>query len=226
MSNEQQQCAAILQGKKAALLDLDGTLIDSNDEHALAWRDALTEAGFHVEFEAIRPLIGMGGDKLLPQLTSVSAESKAGKALSDRVQEIFLERYWDQVKALPGARALCEYLCDQGIKIVIATSADEDLVKKLINRAGIEDLILDETSSGDVEESKPDPDIVHAALDKADTDASEAIFFGDTPYDVQAATRAGVECIAVRSGGWRDEQLKGAVLIAEDPADLLRLWNL
>lgn len=207
------------------LLDVDGTLINSNAAHAEAWAQALREHGVDTDEARIRPLIGMGGDKLLPAVARVDAESSVGKAMTRRKKELF-------AAALPnlaptrGARTLVEHLHRHGLEIVVATSAGDDEVAGLLERAGVDDLIPKRTSSDDVEDSKPDPDVVKAALARAGASPDEAVFIGDTPYDVEAGNRVGVGVIAVRSGGyWKDNDLRGSLIIVDDPADLLARWR-
>ena len=205
----------------AVILDVDGTLIDSNDAHARAYEDAGRELGYDIPFERVRPLIGKGGDKVLPEVTGIEQDSPEGEQISKRKGEIFREQYLPRLKPTPGARQFLHRLRDDGMKLVIATSAKKEDMKALLEQAGIGDLIQDATSSDDAEESKPDPDIVEAALRQTGFPAEEVVMVGDTPYDVEAATRAGVRVVAVRSGGWGDEDLDGAVAVYEDPADIL-----
>jgi len=204
------------------LFDVDGTLVDSNDAHARAWVEALAEAGYEVRFERVRTLIGKGGDKVLPELTGLEEESDEGQRISTRRREIFRDAYLPHLAALPGARALVACLKDNGHVLGIATSAKEEELQALLERAGVADLFEHRASSGDADRSKPDPDIIHAALTRTRADASDAVMIGDTPYDIAAATRAGVRTIAFRSGGWKDEDLRGAVAIYDDPEHLRR----
>ncbi len=212
-------------GLRAVLLDIDGTLIDSNDAHARAWVDAGAELGYRIQYDDVRPLIGMGGDKVMPQLIGIESDSREGEAFSERRTAIFAERYLPDIPAFPGTRELVERIRQAGLKVVVATSANRKEMKKLLVAAGVEDLVDEATSSSDAEESKPEPDIVTAALEVARVDAGAAIMIGDTPYDVAAAGRAGVEIIALRCGGWTDETLRGAVAVYDDPADLLASWD-
>lgn len=207
------------------LLDVDGTLIDSNDAHAHAWVDVCREFGRDCDYARIRRMIGMGGDKLMPRAFGVDHDSKEGKRMSERRSEIFLERYLPTLKPFPQARALLVRIREDGHTLVVATSAKSDEMKGLLDAAGIADLLEEATSSSDAKKSKPDPDIVRAALEKADAEPREAIMLGDTPYDVEAATRAGVRIIAVRCGGWSDADLRGAIATYADPADLLRRYE-
>ena len=206
---------------RAVLLDVDGTLIDSNDAHARAWVDVGDEFDHEIEFGRVRWLIGMGGDRVLPELTGLEEESDEGRQILDRRGEIFRERYLPQLRAFPDTHALLERLRKDGRKLVIATSASGKDLKALLKQAGLERLIDDATNSDEAEESKPAPDIVEAALEKAGVPVGDVVMIGDTPYDVKAAQRAGVEIIGVRCGGWDTRDLKGAREIYADPADLL-----
>jgi phosphoglycolate phosphatase-like HAD superfamily hydrolase len=210
---------------KAVLVDIDGTLVDSNDAHARAWVDALTEAGYDVTFDRVRWLIGKGGDKLLPELTGIDKESPRGKELAERRKEIFRRNYLPQIRPFPGAPALLQRMYDDDLRLVVATSAGEDEMKALLEKTGAAHLFFEATSSSDAERSKPDPDIIHAALRKAECRPDEAIMLGDTPYDIEAATKAGVRIVALRSGGWSDEELRGAAAIYDDTASLLAAYD-
>jgi HAD superfamily hydrolase (TIGR01509 family) len=207
---------------RAVLIDVDGTLIDSNEAHARAWADILREHGWaDISWQQIQPYIGMGGDKLLPEITGVDIESPRGKALAKERSDHFLRSYAPNIRAFPRVREFFEMLRDRGLKRVIATSAGEDELSDLLERAGIADLVTRETTSDDAESSKPDPDIIHAALGKAHVHAPEAVMIGDTPYDVAAAKRAGVKVIALRSGGWGDSALGAADAIYAGIGELL-----
>ncbi|HEY0672691.1 MAG TPA: HAD family hydrolase [Longimicrobiales bacterium] len=210
---------------KAVLLDIDGTLIDSNDAHARAWVDAGREFGYDIKFEHVRWLIGMGGDKVLPEVTGLEEESKEGEKILARRGEIFREQYLPKLRPFEGTRELLQHMSDDGYKLVVATSASEEDLRGLLQQAGIEDLIDKAANSDDAEESKPAPDIVEAALQRVKIGAGEAIMIGDTPYDIGAATRAGVPIIAFRSGGWDTEELRGAVAIYEGPAEMLARYS-
>lgn len=206
---------------RGVLLDVDGTLLLSNEAHAEAWARALAEAGHDVPASRVLPLVGMGSDKLLPTLVGVELESEEGERLSERRAEHF-ERLLPGVRPAPGARALVERLRAGGCRLVVATSADGDELDALLRQAGVDDLLDEATTSSDVERSKPDPDIVSAAASRAELPPSSLVMLGDTPYDVKAATRAGVTLVAVRCGGWDDASLAGAAAVYDDPAHLLR----
>jgi len=207
---------------RTVLLDIDGTLIDSNDAHARAWVDALRTHGYVLPFEEVRPLIGMGGDKLVPKLTGLDPESGEAHRLSETRSALFLKRELPTLRPTKGARALLERLTSIGMELVIATSAKADEVQALLAQAGVADLIPLASSADDADRSKPDPDIVQAALGMSRSLAAHSAMVGDTPYDVEAATRARVPSIALRCGGWwDDESLRGASAIYDDPAALL-----
>lgn len=205
---------------RGVLLDVDGTLLDSNDAHARSWAEVFERHGMHIGFEQVRPLVGEGGDKLLPQLTGMDAESARGKELSEERRKLFLEKFLPALRPTRGARMFVERLKAKGLRVVIATSANEKELGALLHQAGVKDLIEHATSSDDGA-SKPDPDIVRAALEEAKLAPAEAVMVGDTPYDIEAAARAGVRTIALRCGGWWDDAaLGGAVAIYDDPAAL------
>jgi HAD superfamily hydrolase (TIGR01509 family) len=210
---------------RGIILDIDGTLVDSNDAHARAWVEALAEHGVDVSFAEVRRLIGMGGDKLLPKVAAIPEDAPAGEAISRRRGEIFKTRYLPNIKAFPRTRELLLRMREDGLQLVVASSAKEEELKPLLEIAGAADLIAEKTSSDDADQSKPDPDIVEAALAGADFSAAEAVMLGDTPYDIQAATGAGVRVIAFRSGGWSDAELAGALAIYDGPADLLAHYD-
>ena len=210
---------------RAVLLDVDGTLVDSNDAHAYSWADALAALGYEKSFEDVRPLIGMGGDNLLPTLIGIESESEEGKRLSDRKREIFERDYLQTIRPFPRVQELIDRMRADGLSLVVASSANEEELEALLRIAGAESLIADSTSADDAENSKPDPDIIHAALARAKADARECILLGDTPYDVEAAQRAGVRVVGVRCGGWDDAALRGAIAVYDDPADLLARYE-
>ena len=205
----------------AALLDVDGTLVDSNDAHAHAWVKAFAEAGVRVEFARVRRSIGMGGDKLMPEVSGLTEDSPEGERIAIRRREIFTSEYLPSVKPFRDADTLVAGLRGRGLTVVAASSAKKDELKRLLAIAGAASLLDGATSSDDAEESKPDPDIVQAALGRAKVPAAEAIMIGDTPYDIEAAARAGVRTVAFRCGGWGDAGLRGAIEVYDGPWDLL-----
>lgn len=206
---------------KGVIFDIDGTLVDSNDAHALSWVDTFAEAGYEVPFEVVRPLIGMGADKLLPKAAGIRHDSEQGKKLIKRRSEIFRERYLPLLRPFPGARALVLRVREDGLEAIVATSAKDEELTGLLRAAEVEDLMGEKATASDAKRSKPDPDIVEAAIEESGISASNAVMIGDTPYDVEAATKAGVRIIAFRSGGWDDASFAGAAEIYDGPADLL-----
>ena len=207
--------------RAAVILDVDGTLVDSNDAHARAWIDAFSEFGITVAYDAVRRSIGMGGDKLMPEVSGISESSELGQRISSRRGEIFRQRYLPAIAAFPRTRELIERFLADGLALAVASSAKEDELEPLLQRAGVADLVRQRTSSDDADESKPDPDIVLAALRHAGVNRQRAVMLGDTPYDVAAARRAGLEIVGLECGGWTREALAGAVAVYRDPAELL-----
>lgn len=211
---------------RAVIFDVDGTLVDSNDAHAWAWIQALAEGGRRVDFARVRPLIGKGGDKLLPELAGISIESPEGQAIGEARRRIFQREFIPRINATRGAQQLLEWMRDERLTLVVASSAETSEVRDLLRIAGAVRFFDATTSSDEADRSKPDPDIVHAALERTGCRASEAIMIGDTPYDIEAADRAGIGTIALRCGGWwSDGDLSRAVAIYADPADLLNHYD-
>ncbi len=206
---------------RAVILDMDGTLIDSNAAHVQAWVDVLREFGHEVSEQDIWPCMGMGGDNLLPAVAKISKESEEGKKISERRGEIFKSSYLPHLKPFPEVRPLLERMKQDGLRLVIATSAPEDELSKAIEIVGIKDLLEEAASASDAGKSKPDPDVVQAALDGLKLSAGEVVMLGDTPYDIQAAGKVGIRVIAFRCGGFKDEDLKGALAIYDGAAGLL-----
>ncbi len=206
---------------RGVLLDLDGTLIDSNDAHAHTWVTALAASGFDIPFARVRRLIGMGGDKLLPEVAQLTKDSPQGQRISADWERIFTRDYQPHLRPFPQVRALVQRLREAGLQVAIASSSQAAQLDALLKVADIADLLDDMTSSDDAAQSKPAPDIVGAARRKIGLAPTETLLLGDTPYDIAAARQAGVRTVAVRCGGWDDVDLTGAVAIYDDPADLL-----
>ncbi len=210
---------------RGVILDVDGTLVDSNDAHTRAWLEAMAERGLHPAYEEVRRRIGMGGDKLLPEVTGIAEDSPEGQALSKRRRQIFKEKFLPHLHAFPGANDLLRHMRAQGLQLAVASSAKQDELGPLLKLCGADDLVEAQTSSDDVDQSKPDPDVVHAALERLGRQPEETVMLGDTPFDVAAARRAGVGIIAFRSGGWDDAGLAGALAVYDGPADLLEHYD-
>ncbi len=206
---------------KAVLFDIDGTLVESNEAHALSWVQALRESGRNRSLDEVCPLIGMGKDHLLPKLLGLASESEDGKKLSNRKKEIFFKEYLPHLQPTPGAKALIEKLRDLGLKLAIATSASDEEVEALLRICHANHLIPAKASRAEAEQSKPSPNVIEVALNKIQAYPSETLMLGDTPYDIEAALKAGVHTIAFRCGGWTDEELPGALGHFDHPLDLL-----
>jgi HAD superfamily hydrolase (TIGR01509 family) len=204
-----------------AVLDIDGTLVDTNYQHALAWFRAFRANGIVLPVWRIHRHIGMGGDQLVGALTNERTESELG----DRIREQEKRRYFeliDEVEPMEGARELIVDLGQRGHKVVLASSAKEDEVEHYLDLLDARELAEAWTTSADVEATKPEPDLVHAALQRIDGSPEEAVMVGDTTWDVEAALKAGVRTLAVRTGGFGAEELReaGAVAIFESVQEL------
>ena len=207
---------------KAVLFDVDGTLVDSNYLHTVSWWEAFGQAGFDVAMADIHRAIGMGSGQMLDQLLPDDRDADVDEAVSTAHGALY-GTYRARVKPLRGAADLLRACHDEGLTVVLASSADEPEFKALRAALDAEDAIDEATFSGEVDRSKPAPDLVHVALDKAGVPPDEAVFVGDTVWDVQACQKAGVRCVGFLCGGIsRDELLAaGAAEIYDGPADLL-----
>ncbi len=206
---------------RAIIWDIDGTLLNSNHAHAEAFRRAFRSEGLAVEYARLRRLIGMGSDHLLPTAAGIDAESAQGKRIVRKKDEIFKTRFFPGLRSFPKARELVETLHRRGLRMAVATSASSEDLRAALDRIGIRRLIDESADANDVESSKPDPDLIRAALKRLRLEPVQALFVGDTPYDIEAGRRAGVPVVVFRCGGWKARELQGAVAIYRDPADLL-----
>jgi HAD superfamily hydrolase (TIGR01549 family) len=209
---------------KAVIFDIDGTLVDSVDLHARAWQEAFAHFGKQFTFERVRYQIGKGGDQLLPVFLSEREIEEFGEELTEYRGELFKREYLPRVVAFPRVRELFERVLRDGKRVALASSAKKDELKEYKRIADIEDLVEEETSADDAEKSKPHPDIFEAALSQlGDVEPSDAIVVGDTPYDAEAAGKAGLKTIGLLSGGFPEEDLRaaGCVRIYKDAAELL-----
>ena len=208
-------------GKPAVLFDVDGTLVDSNFHHVVAWHRAFLDVDSEVPCWRILGLIGRSGSDLVRILLGDELADAHGEHVKKLHTRYFVEAA-SLVRPLPGARELLEAIAELGWRSVLATSAGEKELAVLRDALDAEDLIDEVTSSSDAEEAKPDPDIVATALGRINAQPDEAIFLGDTVWDVQAARRAGVPCAAVLSGGISREALEhaGAAAIYAGPLEV------
>ncbi|MBC7692876.1 MAG: HAD family hydrolase [Methylotenera sp.] len=210
---------------KAVLLDVDGTLIDSNDAHAQSWKETFDHFDYPIPYERIRNRIGKGGDKLLPELIGVELESARGKELSQFRNKVFQNYYLPRLRAFPETLDLLRKMREGNLRLATATSGNREDLTALLQQIGALELFDFLISSEDAENSKPDPDILKAAVNKLGLHPSELLMIGDTPYDIEAATRAGIRTIAFKCGGRSAEELQGAARIYQGPSDLLRHYD-
>jgi HAD superfamily hydrolase (TIGR01509 family) len=203
-----------------AILDVDGTLVDTNYHHALAWHRALHAHGHQVQMWKVHRHIGMGGDQILDALIGEEAAAADGDAIREAEAEAY-EQLIDEVEPLEGARELIEKLKREGSTVILASSAKESEVDHYIDLLDARELVDDWTTSADVENTKPDPDLVHAALEKA-SDGNPSVMVGDSVWDVKAAKAAGLPTLAVLTGGFSEAELReaGASQVVESIADL------
>ena len=209
---------------KAVIFDVDGTLIDTVDLHAAAWVEALKHFGFEVAFQDMRAQIGKGGDQILHGLLPPDLVSEKGEEIREFRTNLFKSDYLPRARAFPGVRDLFETLRDRGKRVVLASSGKEDEVEHYKEIANIADLVEDATSSDDAERSKPFPDIFRAALAKlGPLTAEEVVVVGDTPYDAEAARKAGIRSVGVLCGGFPEDALRaaGCIAVYDGPEDLL-----
>ena len=207
----------------AVIFDVDGTLVDTVDFHAEAWQKAFAHFGREIEFTAIRAQIGKGGDQLMPVFLSEEVRERDGKAIEEYRSKLFVREYLEKVKPFPQVRALFEHIKSDGKLIALASSCKGEDLKSYKAIANIADIELVETTSDDAKRSKPHPDIFHAALDRLGLEGRNCVVVGDTPYDAEAALKAGIRTTGVLCGGFSEFDIRagGASQIFEDPADIL-----
>lgn len=207
----------------AFLFDIDGTLIDSVDLHAHAWQETLAHFGFTVPYEAVRGQIGKGGDQLLPVFVPADQLARLGPRIEAHRGELFKREYLPRVKPFPRVRDLFLRMRRDGHRIALASSANASEVESYKKLAHVDGLVDVQTSSSDVDCSKPCPDVFEVALQRVGAAPDRALVIGDTPYDAIAARRAGLRVVGVLCGGFPEKDLRdeGCVRIYRDPADLL-----
>jgi HAD superfamily hydrolase (TIGR01509 family) len=204
-----------------AILDIDGTLVDTNYHHAIAWFRAFRQNGIVLPVWRIHRHMGMGGDQMVAALTDESTESELGDDIRAVEKVLYLELI-HEVQAMEGSRELIERLKREGHAVVLASSAKQDEVDHYLDLLDARELIDAWTSSADVEATKPEPDLVESALQKAGSSDAQPLMVGDTPWDIRAAERAGVQTLAVRTGGFGVDELReaGALAVFESVAEL------
>jgi HAD superfamily hydrolase (TIGR01549 family) len=203
------------------LFDIDGTLIDSTYHHALAWQRAFERCDLPIPLWRIHRTIGMGGDKLVGEVAGDEVEEEKGDTLRDLWSEEYSE-IKAEVRPLPGAVDLVKAAVDAGYRVALASSGEKEFSEEAVRMLGLEDVVTEVTTSADVEDSKPDPDLLQTTIDKVGG-VRRAVFVGDTPYDVQAADRVGLACLTFRTGGFSQAELEdaGAVLVVDGPDELV-----
>jgi HAD superfamily hydrolase (TIGR01509 family) len=213
---------------QAAIFDIDGTLIDSVDAHALAWQEAFKYFGKDVPFDQVRAQIGKGGDQLMPVFFTTQELEAFGKELEEYRRQHFRFNYLPTLKPFPRVRELLQRVRSEGQRLVIASSSNREDLNALMHLCDITDLVDDSVSGDDAEESKPEPDIYLAALKKLDgMDPNDVLSVGDSPYDALAASKAGIRSIGVLCGGFLELELRaaGCLEVYKDPADLLERYT-
>jgi HAD superfamily hydrolase (TIGR01509 family) len=204
-----------------AILDIDGTLVDTNYQHAIAWYRAFRRRELTLPIWRIHRHIGMGGDQLVPALAGKDFESEHGDDVREQEKALYSELI-GEVQPMRDAHELIAQLKQSGSTVLLASSAKQEQVEHYLDLLGARDLADGWTSSADVESTKPEPDLVRSALEKAGADASQATMVGDSTYDVEAAKRAGVPTVAVLTGGFSEAELRdaGAREVYESVAEL------
>jgi HAD superfamily hydrolase (TIGR01509 family) len=213
---------------KAVIFDIDGTLVDSVDLHAQAWKETFKHFGKEIPYEDVRHQIGKGGDQLMPVFFSKEELDKFGEEMEKYRGQLFKRDFLPKVRPFPKVRELFQRVISDGLRIALASSAKEEELKEYKRIAHIEDFVEEETSADDADKSKPHPDIFEAALERlGDIKPCEAIVIGDTPYDAQAAAKIELRTIGVLCGGFPEAELKaaGCIEIYEGPADLLARYD-
>ena len=208
---------------EAVIFDVDGTLVDSVDFHAEAWERAFTRHGHDIAFAALRAQIGKGGDQLMPSFLDEAELKKVGPKIEAEREAIFKADYLGRVRGFPGCGDLFRALRGRGVKIALASSSKAPELKRYKTAAGVEGLTDVETSADDAEKSKPHPDIFEAALKRLGLPPDRVLVVGDTPYDADAARKAGIASVGVLCGGFAEADIRagGARQVYRDPADLL-----
>jgi HAD superfamily hydrolase (TIGR01509 family) len=212
---------------KAIIFDINGTLIDTVDLHA-AWVQAFRDFGFTVAFADARAQIGKGGDQLMLVFLPSDVLERRGEELEQYRSNLFKKAYLPRARAFLRVRELFEHIRAQGQTTALASSGKKDGVERYQEIAGIADLVDLATASEDAERSKPDPDIFQAAVARlAPPTVNDAIVVGDTPYNAEAARKAGLQAVGVLRGGFPEQALRdaGCIAIYRDPEDLLRHYD-
>jgi HAD superfamily hydrolase (TIGR01509 family) len=210
---------------EAILLDIDGTLVDSNDKHTDCWVEAFAHFDKQVPWDEIRGQIGKGGDLLVPDTMNAREMMKFGEKLKKYRGELWKDKYMAEVKPFPEAVAAIRALHDRGVKLALASSSNPDEVEYYVELLGVGDLLEGTTSKEDAEFSKPSPEIFRAALERVKSDPARTLAVGDTPYDILAAHRTPVPIAAVLCGGFPRESLAKAEFLFDDVPAMVKELN-
>lgn len=206
----------------SVLLDIDGTLIDSNEQHAHAWQAYLADHGLRLPVERIALMIGMGGDKILKELFHGELSDKKMERMSQERDQLYLDRFARRVKPIPGAVEFVAAMASRGLRVALATSASDDLLESIFRVVPVKSFIVGLTTASEVEHSKPSPDIFRNAIRKFGFEASRTVVVGDTPYDIEAAKDTPCRAIAVQTGHFPPYMLGGADELWPDVQHLTR----
>ena len=209
---------------ESILFDIDGTLVDSNNFHLLAWAEAFHAAGHDFRLQQIHDQIGQGADNFVPALIPGASDAVAERLGSEQVR-LFKQHYAHRLKPFPGAHDLIARCKAEGYRVALTTSASAEMLGHHLDLLDVRDLVDGCTTADDVAASKPCPEIFTTALKKLATKPDEALVIGDTPFDITAARKAGIATIAVRSGLFPDDQLSAALAIYDDVAALLARFD-
>jgi HAD superfamily hydrolase (TIGR01549 family) len=213
---------------KAIIFDVDGTLVDTVDLHAASWAETLRHFGRDVTHEEVRRQIGKGGDQLMPVFLPPEVVERRGEEIESFRKDLYMREYIGKARPFPGVPELFRRIRAAGQRVVLASSAKGEELEHYKRLAGIAELLDGATSADDAERSKPFPDIFLAALDRlSPIGAAEAVVVGDTPYDAEAAMKAGIRPVGVLCGGFPEAELRaaGCVAIYRDPAELLARYD-
>jgi len=209
---------------RAVIFDVDGTLVDTNDLHTACWVESFRRFGHEIPFETVRRQMGKGGDQLMPAVLPRDAFERHGEEIGEYRGDLFMREYLPRAKAFPGVPDLLRRVRDAGQRVVLASSSGAAEVERYKEIAGIADLVDDATTKDDAEHSKPSPDIFLAALERiAPIPPEDAMVLGDSPFDAEAAAKAGLRAVGLLCGGFPEGELReaGFVAVYRDPADLL-----
>jgi HAD superfamily hydrolase (TIGR01549 family) len=206
------------------IFDVDGTLVDSVDEHAEAWRRAFLEFGRDVPFAHVRSQIGKGADQLIPVFFNEEEIGRFGKELEEYRTQLFLKDFLPKIRAFPKVRELFQRLRKEGRRTALASSAKEEELKHYVKLCRIEGLFEEATNKDEVDKSKPHPDIFAVAMKRlGDPEVSATVVVGDTPYDALAAGKLSLPTVGMLCGGFPADDLRaaGCRVLMKDPAELL-----